>query len=147
MHLDERLTDLIDGRLDTEAAAKAESHLAQCAACRAELDALKATRALLRQAETPGPRGSFWYRLDARLAEERGRRQRRWLPRLLIPTAIGVAVAAVLTAVPPGSVSVPVDGFVHENARYRTFHPFADQAVVTLVSTDASLRLDPGIFP
>ena len=147
MHLDERLTDLIDGRLDSEAAAEAERHLKQCATCRAELDALRATRSLIRRTETPGPRGSFWYRLDARLAEEGGRRRRRWLPRLLIPTAIGAAVAAILIAVPAGSVSLPVDGFVHENARYRTFHPFADQAVVTLVGTDASLRLDPGIFP
>ncbi|MDR7534396.1 MAG: zf-HC2 domain-containing protein [Armatimonadota bacterium] len=147
MHLGERLTEFVDGRLDATAAAEVERHLEQCAACRADLDSLRATLSLIRRADTPGPRAAFWHRLEVRLAEERRRRRQRWFSRLLIPAAIAAALAAALAAVPVGSVALPVEGFVHEHARYLTLHPLADQAVITLVSTDASLRLDPRIFP
>lgn len=147
MHLGERLSDFVDGRLDAQAVTEVERHLAVCADCRAELDALRATLSLIRRTDAPDPRTAFWHCLGVRLAEERGCRRQRWLPRLLIPTAITAALAAVLAAVPTGSVSLPVEGYVHEHARYRTLHPLADQAVVTLVGTDASLGLDPRTFP
>ena len=43
-----RMLELIYGELPAEARAQAETHLAGCAACRAELAALRATRALAR---------------------------------------------------------------------------------------------------
>lgn len=101
---------------------------------------------MIKHAETPAPRAAFWHRLEARLAHERARRHRQWLPRVLIPITIGAVVAAGIAALPVASIPLPVEGYVHEHARFRTLHPLADQAAVTLVGTDASLRLDPLIF-
>ncbi len=146
MHLGERLTDLIDGRLDAASAAEGGRHLAECAACRAELDALRATRSLIRRAEPPAPRAAFWHRLETRLAHERARRHRQWLPRILIPTTIAAGLAAGLAALPVASIPLPVEEYVHEHAHFRTLHPLADQAAVILIGTDASLRLDSFIL-
>ena len=56
MHPREQLHELLDGRLDAAAAAEVELHLRECAACRAELAALRAVKDVLRaMADEPIP--------------------------------------------------------------------------------------------
>jgi len=146
-HLGERLTDLLDGRLDPRAAADAGHHLEVCAECRAELDDLRATRAMVRQADVPEARATFWMHLALRLVEERDRlARRRWVYRLVIPATLAIAAAVAVALVPVGQVPVSVNGYVHEHARYRAQHSLSDEAVVTLVGTDASLGLEPEVY-
>ena len=143
MHVGERLTDLIDGRLDPAEAAEVTRHLDSCEACRTELGDLQALRTLLRSVEIPEPRATFWGRLEARLAQERARvTRRRWWGRILVPSAVAAIGAAVLALAPVPQMLIDINGYVHEHARYRSLHPLTDLATVILVSTDASLRLD-----
>lgn len=146
-HLGERLTDLLDGRLDPETAAEARQHLDTCDQCRAELDTLREVRALVRRVEAPPARAGFWMHVTVRLAEETARlARRRWIFRLVIPATLAVAVAAAVALVPVGQVPVGIDGYLYEHARYRAGRSFSDEAVVTLVGTDASLRLEPEVY-
>lgn len=143
MHLGERLTDLIDGRLDPPGAAEVTRHLDSCEACRTELADLQALRTLLRSVEIPEPREALWGRLEARLAQERARvTRRRWWGRILVPSTVAAIGAAVLALAPVPQVPIDINGYVREHAHYRSLHPLADLATFTLVSTDASLRLD-----
>lgn len=143
-HLGEQLTDLLDGRLDPRAAADVRQHLERCAECRAELDDLEATRAFIRQANAPPPRATFWTHLARRLAEERRRlARRRWIFRLVVPCTLALAATVTIALIPEGQVPVSVNGYVYEHARYRAQHSLSDEAVVTLVGTDASLGLEP----
>jgi anti-sigma factor RsiW len=147
MHLGERLTDLLDGRLDPRAEADAVRHLETCAACRTELDDLRAARAFVRRAEAPAARAAFWTRLARRLDEERIRlERRRWAVRLLIPAMLAIAAAVAIALMPPGQVPVSVNGYIYEHARYRARHSLSDEAVVTLVGTDASLELELEVY-
>jgi anti-sigma factor RsiW len=147
MHLGERLTELLDGRLDPRAAADAGRHLEACAECCAEIDALREIRSLVRQADAPAARATFWTHLAIRVAEEHDRlARRRWVFRLVIPATLAIATAAAVALVPVGQVPVSVDGYVHEHARYRAWHSLSDEAVVTLVGTDASLGLEPEVY-
>jgi hypothetical protein len=57
--------DLLDGRLGSARAA----HVAGCAACRDEAEALGAARALALEAGVPEPSPMFWDRFGARVAE------------------------------------------------------------------------------
>jgi anti-sigma factor RsiW len=146
-HLGERLTDLLDGRLDPEAAADARQHLDTCDECSAEFDALRDVRALVRRVDAPPARAGFWTHVTVRLAEESARlTRRRWIFRLVIPATLAMAVAAAVALVPVGQVPVGIDGYLYEHARYRAGRSFSDEAVVTLVGTDASLRLDPEVY-
>jgi len=147
MHLGERLTEFIDGRLDPIAAEEVERHLKTCPMCRSELQALRAVRVLVRTAEAPEPRAAFWQRLETRLAGERVRLVRRGrLWRGVVTSAIGLAAAAAVALTPVGQVPTNVDAYLHEHARYRALHGLTDEAVVTLVSTDASLGLEPEVY-
>jgi predicted anti-sigma-YlaC factor YlaD len=60
----------------------AQAHLASCAACRRELDELRATMALLDTWQAPEPNPYFMTRLNARLAEERQAAPAGWLERM-----------------------------------------------------------------
>lgn len=53
------LSEHVDGRLDPRAEAKLQAHLSSCAECRAELEELQATVALLRSAPQTEPPRSF----------------------------------------------------------------------------------------
>lgn len=54
-HLGERVAALVDGELDHEARDRALAHLAHCSGCRAEVEAQRAVKELLRQAGAPRP--------------------------------------------------------------------------------------------
>jgi anti-sigma-K factor RskA len=83
---------------DAERAAL-EGHLASCVACRAELDALRRTDAVLRQSGMPEAPPGLWARIEPRLApRERASRRARWPRWAWWPTAGAAAAAAVLLA-------------------------------------------------
>jgi len=76
-------TKLADLLLAPEAApAKVTTHVADCESCRAELDELHATMALLDTWQAPAPSPYFLTRLQARLNEERRAAPAGWLERL-----------------------------------------------------------------
>jgi hypothetical protein len=83
--MDAKLADLL---LDPQsfderpASAKAQSHVAQCASCRKDLEEMRATMALLDAWEAPEPSPYFLTRLDARLREERQAAPASWVARL-----------------------------------------------------------------
>ncbi len=142
-HPGEGLSEWLDGQLDDTAAAKVARHLEECARCRAEAEELRALRTLLRSADTPPARETFWAHVEGRIADERARMQRqRWSNRVLIPGAVAALAAAALALAPAPEVRLDIHGYVHEHARYRALHPLADPAAATLVGADGSRRLD-----
>jgi anti-sigma factor RsiW len=98
-HVSEELTALLDGALEGDARAAVEAHLAGCATCRAERDALARALAALAAVPAPSPPApGFEQRFYARLARETPRRS-SFLERLaahplrwLVP-ATGLAAA------------------------------------------------------
>ena len=87
--MESKLADLL---LDPEAvSAKVQSHVAACDQCRAELEELRATMALLDAWEGPEPSPYFLTRMDARLREERAAAPQGWLERLRARFAYGPA--------------------------------------------------------
>lgn len=98
-HVVDDLSALLDGALEPAARRTVESHLAACAACRAEHGRLSgALRVLTRLAAPPEPSPWFATRLEARLADEPRRGWRSllaaWRWRLAVPVA-GLAAAAL----------------------------------------------------
>lgn len=141
VHAGEQLSAWIDGHLDPEAAAHVAAHVDACDRCRQEVDDLRRVRTLLRRVEPPPLRPAFWGRLEAHVAEERERLARRQIwRRALLPAAVA-AGALGLAFLPAGKVPLNPDSYLDEHAQYRALHPLTDPAVVTLVGTDASLRV------
>jgi anti-sigma factor RsiW len=94
------LTAYLDGALEPVERAQVESHLAQCAACRAERDRLAGAIALLaRLPAAPAPSPTFESRFYARLAAEKAeaRERRGFLDRIawrwVAPGLAGVAAS------------------------------------------------------
>ena len=76
-------TKLAEMLLAPEAApAKVTAHVAECDACRMELEELRATMALLDTWEVPEPNPYFLTRLNARLDDERQAAPAGWFERL-----------------------------------------------------------------
>ena len=76
-------TKLADLLLDPDSApAKVTAHVAGCASCRAELEDLRSTMALLDSWDAPEPSPYFMTRLGARLDEERAAPPASWIARL-----------------------------------------------------------------
>ena len=73
----------------TAAPVAIREHVEQCAPCRAELDELKATMALLDTWEGPEPSPYFFTRLNARMREERQAAPAGWFARLRARCAYG----------------------------------------------------------
>ncbi len=140
-HPGERLSEWLDGRLDDAAAEAVARHLEDCARCRVEVEDLRAVRTLLRTAETPPARETFWAHVEGRIADERAQMQRRRWFRLIIPSAVAALAAAALALAPAPEVPLDIQGYVNEHARYRTLHPLADPAAATL-GIDAARRLN-----
>jgi anti-sigma factor RsiW len=102
-HPTDMLQDAVDGRLDGEARAALDAHLASCESCRRELEALRWTKAQVARAEraieAPGDldaRARAWLDEEDRLARHapeaaRPRGRQTWL-------ALGAAAAALVVA-------------------------------------------------
>jgi hypothetical protein len=130
----EELSRLLDGDLDASASSALESHLAGCAECRAELEALRDLVARTRTLEDQPPERDPWPAIAARLAP-RGR------PRVLLPLvafAAGVLVTlALATALGGGPAEERVAGgryllLLHQPAGAdRQLTPAEHAAIVT----------------
>jgi anti-sigma factor RsiW len=86
----ERMPDVAAGLI--QATAEEGQHLASCAACAEQLQAMRATMALLDEWQAPEPSPYFDVRLQARLREEMAQPQAGWLYWLRRPV-----LAAALT--------------------------------------------------
>jgi hypothetical protein len=85
--MESKLADLL---FDADAAPVAiREHIEQCAPCRAELNELKATMALLDTWEGPEPSPYFFTRLNAQMREERQAAPEGWFARLRARFAYG----------------------------------------------------------
>jgi anti-sigma factor RsiW len=103
-HLGDALTALLDGELSAEEAPAVDAHLAACAVCAAELDALGAVRSGLRALPPEEPPFGFVERL-ARPHHVRGRR-RRWRVGVAALGASAAASLAVLLVSSPTNAPV-----------------------------------------
>jgi anti-sigma factor RsiW len=113
-----RARDLLSAHLerdlgDAERAA-VETHLAECSACREELDELRSTVDLLHRMAVPPPPPYLATRVMARIAEGEARAAgwRGWLARLASPAvaasfAAAAAALAVLTLAEPARKDEP----------------------------------------
>lgn len=94
---------LVDGELLEREQAEAEAHLATCEGCRRSVEALRRTRAAVRQrlreALGPGsPRGRAPAALRARLHQALARERRPWWRRALSPLPLAAAAACAAGA-------------------------------------------------
>lgn len=81
---------LADMLLDPETApAKVKTHVAECESCRRELEAMRATMALMDAWTAPEPNPYFMTRLNARMREEREAPPQSWFQRLRARLAYG----------------------------------------------------------
>jgi anti-sigma factor RsiW len=113
-------------------------HLAACAACRAELEALRRTDELLRRAGTPEAPAGLWERIEPRLvSRERAPRRIAWPRWAWWPTAGAAAAAAVLLALalrPAHELRLP-------DERATDSELFLERQVVTSVAQPHADRL------
>jgi anti-sigma factor RsiW len=85
--MESKLADLL---LDPESVpAKVQTHVAECAHCKAEFAELRATMNLLDTWEAPQPSPYFMTRMEARLREERAAAPEGWFARLRDRIAFG----------------------------------------------------------
>jgi hypothetical protein len=98
-HLGERLSAYLDGELDGDALAVAQTHLAACADCRRALDDLQRITRRARSLDDRPPERDLWAGIAARLSGEAGARviplapRRRFAFSLPQLAAAGIAVA------------------------------------------------------
>jgi putative zinc finger protein len=97
-HLGDRLSVFLDGELDAQERAEAESHLRSCGECTRALEELAAVDALAREAPVAAPDGYF----DALPGRVRTRiRQRRRLRPAVWTAAAAAAVVVLVSVVAP----------------------------------------------
>jgi hypothetical protein len=132
---DERLLAL-DGALD----ASRETHLAACAACRTEVEALRGVVARVRAVDVPEPSPLFWDHLAARVGDAIAREPAPaagpgwWSPRLawaaaaVVVTAAGTGYLMRPQAPPPSTVVAHVAPPVVEPGAVRPLPPAAVDA-------------------
>jgi len=88
--------------LESGDAASAPAHLASCAACRKQLDDLRAALTMASGAEVPEPSPLFWDAFSERVRtaiEEDPRPRAQWWTRLALPATALVAAAALVLIV------------------------------------------------
>lgn len=109
-----------DGELDEARQQQLEAHLADCAACRGELETLQALSQQLRMDVLPGQalasEAAFWSKLEARLPERAARpTPLRWLPGIGLLMTSGLIQAgavlalAIILAGPVGGANALAD--------------------------------------
>jgi len=106
--VNEALAEMLLAPEELNAGVRAEldEHLENCAACRQQLDELRATMKLMDAWEAPEPNPYFLTRLNARLEEERAAQPAGWLERMKARLVYGsrltmrpVAAMALMVAV------------------------------------------------
>jgi len=145
--IERQLSAYLDGELTAEDAAEVRAHLAGCESCRAEVESLRATKTLVGRLAQPSLPAGFAAGVWSRIERPSPRRW-FWWPRPAMALA-AVALAVILVAVPLvrghldrlRAAEVGPDLFLRAYAPAAAADPFVDRAFITLVSTDAGLRL------
>jgi anti-sigma factor RsiW len=116
-HEDDRLSALLDDELPLDEAIEVTRHVASCASCFEELDALRRLRAELRALPSVDPPAELYLGMPARLAEVQATRRRRglWLAFALASAAFTVAAASATDPADGRTVSPPVEVFVADH--------------------------------
>jgi hypothetical protein len=94
--------------LNAEGNLDARNHLADCAACRGQLQELRATMALLDEWKAPEPNPYFLTRLNARLDEERGAAPASWPVRVLAGLRARLVYGSQLSLRPVAAMAMTV---------------------------------------
>jgi len=145
--IEQQLSAYLDGELTPEWAAEVREHLAGCAACRADLEGLRAVKRLLGALPVPEPPGDLETAILARV--ERARRW-WWLPRPRPAVALAAAALTVVLVTVPlvrghrdrlRASEVSLDVFMRAAVQSTVADPFVDRAYIGLVLSDVDLRL------
>lgn len=145
--IEQQLSAYLDGELTPAEMAGVRAHLAECDACRAELEELRAGKDLLGRLRAMEPPRGFEASLLARVSQPSRRSWFAW-PRPAMALA-AVSLAVVLVAVPVvrdhrarlRAAEVSSDLFVRTAVQWAADDPFMDRAYIGLVSSDSNLRL------
>ncbi|MDR7537862.1 MAG: zf-HC2 domain-containing protein [Armatimonadota bacterium] len=145
--VEQQLSAYLDGELTPDRAAEVREHLAGCAACQADLQALRAVKRLLGALRAPEPAPDLEAAILARVERES---RWLWLPRPRPAVALAaVALTVVLVAVPLvrghrdrlRASEVSLDVFMRAAVQSTVADPFVDRAYIGLVLSDVDLRL------
>ena len=116
-HLGPLLSAMVDGELTPDELASVDAHLRDCAACRAERDAVVGAKAMVRSLPMLDPPFGL---IDRFVIKERKRERAAGAKRpLFIAAGAAAAAAFVLLALVPGeprTVTPPVANFVDAHA-------------------------------
>jgi anti-sigma factor RsiW len=94
----DRLSEYVDGELDTVTRQALEAHLATCAECRATRAALERVVARARRVSYRDPARDLWGQIEHTIAAQRSRRRRF----VTVPVSRLVAAAAVVAVIAGG---------------------------------------------
>ena len=97
-------------QIDAKVNSEVDSHLANCSACRTQLEELRATMALLDAWEAPEPNPYFLTRLNARLDEEREAAPASWYEKLRARLVYGTRLTLRPVAAMALTVAVLISG-------------------------------------
>lgn len=149
--LQQQLSAYLDGELTPDEMAEVRRHLTDCQACQEELDGLRATKTMLaglKQPELPTDfAAGLWARIE-RPQQQAWASPLAWFRRPALAVA-AVALALVLVGVPLvrghlgrlKAAEVSPDLFIRTYMPAAAEDPLVDRAFLTLVITDANLRL------
>ncbi|MCX6135447.1 MAG: zf-HC2 domain-containing protein [Ignavibacteriales bacterium] len=123
-HVEYLLPDYLKGMLEESLRPGVESHLAECAACRAELEQLRPAMALLDSLEVRPPYEGYFSAMVPRVRERLQRRRifdfvtHPLFARFAVPLAVGALLLVILLRVPDavreaGGERNPLQAVVH----------------------------------
>ncbi len=109
-HVTANLDDFLDGRLDVAQRVSIETHLADCAECRSELETAQKLRSVLAALPVSGPRPGFLdkamqHARNSNSEREQTRSARSWLPAALAAGLVVMVLGGLLLR-QPGPVDV-----------------------------------------
>lgn len=113
-HLSEALSALVDGELSAGEEDEARAHLGRCPTCAAELEAVRASRDLLRSLPPVEPPASFYVRLAEREPRSASVQRRGLL--VLVGSAAASLIMVAAMAPREAPVSPPVGRLVEAHA-------------------------------
>jgi anti-sigma factor RsiW len=132
--MESKLADML---LDPAAvSAKVHAHVAECEACKSELEELKATMGLLDAWEVPEPNPFFMAKMQARMKQERESAPASWLSRKLASLKAGFTYGSHPHARPLAAMALTVMLLIGGGAYLdleiwnQPQHPGPDAAVV-----------------
>ncbi len=129
-HPDDKLSDYLDGELNDDECAAIEAHVARCAQCRSELEAMRDLVESARRLGDHPPPADLWSGISDRIGERRAPARRPLLvaaAALVVGIALGVGLASAIT--PNGSTRSPGPSQRFLLVLYGAPEPIADESV------------------